>query len=115
MNKRYAPPVADFYQSHTAKVHTRPRCGNNTAVGFSGMTLTQAAQLVGRKPNLACKRCDVVGKIAEMTGNAAEMLADTRSGEATFAEIFGSTDDGWINGERDFAEEEANAALLREE
>lgn len=47
------------------------------------------------------------------TGDAdfAEIFED----EATFAEIFGSTDDGWINGERDFAEEEANAALLREE
>lgn len=46
---------------------------------------------------------------------AAEMLTDTRTGEATFAEIFGTTDDDWINGERDFAEEAANAALLREE
>ena len=40
---------------------------------------------------------------------------ETTMEETTFAEIFGTTDDGWINDERDFSEEAANAALLREE
>lgn len=63
---RYQPSVADFYQSHTTKVHTQSRCGNNSAVGFYGLSFAEAARIVAKNPKLACQRCGVTEKLAQM-------------------------------------------------
>ena len=57
---------------------------------------------------------ELTRRILAGDNEAAKNYLDALNGP-TFAETFGTTDDGWVNGERDFAEETFNAALLREE
>lgn len=46
-----------FYMSHTGRVHERPTCGANSAIGFSKISEAEAERIRTEHPERFCRRC----------------------------------------------------------